>query len=94
MEEKRDAMDKLVEAAYEYADERIMEIQDLYRKKAEGLVEKINQYRAWAEDDNTSKKDSSDFSAMAFGIEEALEALGFKVLYSFVTRKTHLITEV
>ena len=90
MEERKDPMDKLIEAAYEYADERIMEVQDLYRMKAEKMVETLNQYRAWAKDAENDA-DRRELGAVAFGIEKTLEEFGFRVIYSFITETSYLM---
>ena len=90
MEEKRDAMDKLVAAAYEYADERITDVQYIYRKKAEKMVEEINKYRRWAKDDVSDEQESRELNERASGIEQALIGLGFVVGYNFMTGKSYL----
>ena len=89
MEERKDAMDKLVAAAYEYADDRIAEVQDIYRKKAEEAVRRINRYSGWAEEAAT-EHDRREWNGRAAGMEEALEALGFKVGYNVGTGKLYL----
>ena len=84
MEDRRDPMNKLVEAVYEYADDRIEEVQDLYRRRAEGLVEKINQCREWAKDGMKADAEREEWAwaiDRMLGIEEALTTLGFKVVF-------------
>ena len=84
--------EKAIEAMHEYADERIAEVQDLYRMKAEALVDTINSYWGYAEDDEERgrKASADEWRARALGIEEALVTLGFSVGYSTETRRSYL----
>ena len=90
MEDRRDPMDKLVEAVYEYADDRIVEVQDLYRMKAKKLVKDMNQYREWGREEE-DEMERENWLNRAFGIEEALMAFGFAVSYNVTTGESRLV---
>ena len=86
------AEEKAIEAMHEYADERIAEVQNLYRMKAEALVDTINSYWGYAEDDEERgrKASADEWRSRAMGIEEALVTLGFSVGYNTRSRRSYL----
>ena len=86
------AEEKAIEAMYEYADERIAEVQGLHRMEAEALVDTINSYWGYAEDDEERgrKASADEWRARAIGIEEALVALGFSVGYNTRSGRSYL----
>ena len=86
------AEEKAIEAMYEYADERIAEVQGLYEMRAENLVGTINAYMGYAEDaeERGRKERAEEWRARAIGIEEALTALGFSVGFSMKDGRSYL----
>ena len=88
------AEEKAIGAMNEFADERIAEVTGLYRARAEMLVKQANKFRRWAEEDSTGEDSRRELRARAYGIEEALEGLGFTIGYNAETRESYLREEV